>query len=205
VAFGIADDDNGLEARALTGAGLLLHGLDLRVIGNARVSFFLSIQIPQNTSPDPASPAATPQTPPSQDQKPLPHLHNLILQLRQEEIHNLELLDRQTVQVYLLHALDLARLDQPAQLRDGLPLLLLALCSASSGSASSSAASSIAASVAAPVPARAKAASTSTSTSASCSPAIAACSSPCASAVGHGCDTGFEVSGRLRKGRGTFE
>lgn len=29
VAFGVADDDNGFESGALTGAGLLLHGLDL--------------------------------------------------------------------------------------------------------------------------------------------------------------------------------
>ena len=29
MAFGITDDDDGLEAGTLTGAGLLLHGLDL--------------------------------------------------------------------------------------------------------------------------------------------------------------------------------
>ena len=29
MAFGVADDDDGLEARALTGAGLLLDGFDL--------------------------------------------------------------------------------------------------------------------------------------------------------------------------------
>jgi hypothetical protein len=29
VSFAVADDHDGLEARALTGAGLLLHGLDL--------------------------------------------------------------------------------------------------------------------------------------------------------------------------------
>lgn len=31
VALGIADDNNGLEARSLSGAGLLLHGLDLDI------------------------------------------------------------------------------------------------------------------------------------------------------------------------------
>lgn len=30
VAFGVADDDDGFESGALTGAGLLLHGLDLQ-------------------------------------------------------------------------------------------------------------------------------------------------------------------------------
>lgn len=33
VAFGIADDDDGLEAGALTGAGLLLDRFDLREVG----------------------------------------------------------------------------------------------------------------------------------------------------------------------------
>ena len=42
------------------------------------------------------------------------HLHHLILQLGQEPIDNLVLLDGQRVQVYFLHALDLAGLDQPA-------------------------------------------------------------------------------------------
>lgn len=30
MAFGVADDDDGFESGALTGAGLLLHGLDLQ-------------------------------------------------------------------------------------------------------------------------------------------------------------------------------
>lgn len=57
------------------------------------------------------------------------YLHDLILELRQEEVDNLVLLDRQRVQVDLLHAGDLAGLDETAELGDGLPFLLL-LCAA---------------------------------------------------------------------------
>lgn len=57
----------------------------------------------------------------------LSYLHNLILQLGQEEVHDLELLDGQRVQVYLLHAGDLAGLHETTELGDGLPLLLLLL------------------------------------------------------------------------------
>lgn len=55
------------------------------------------------------------------------YLHNLVLQLGQEEVHNLVLLDGERVQVDLLHAGDLAGLDETAELGDGLPLLLLLL------------------------------------------------------------------------------
>lgn len=48
-------------------------------------------------------------------------LHDLILELRQEEVDNLVLLDGQRVQVDLLHAGDLAGLDETAELGDGLP------------------------------------------------------------------------------------
>lgn len=58
------------------------------------------------------------------------YLHNLILELGQEEVDNLVLLDGQRVQVDLLHALNLAGLYQTAQFGDGLPLLLLALAAA---------------------------------------------------------------------------
>lgn len=58
------------------------------------------------------------------------YLHDLVLELGQEEVDDLVLLDGQGVQVDLLHALDLASLDQTAQLGDGLPLLLLALAAA---------------------------------------------------------------------------
>jgi hypothetical protein len=56
-----------------------------------------------------------------------PYLHNLILELGQEEVNNLELLDGQRVEVDLLHGGDLAGLDETAELGDGLPLLLLLL------------------------------------------------------------------------------
>lgn len=55
------------------------------------------------------------------------HLHNLILELGQEEVDNLELLDGERVQVDLLHGGDLAGLDETTELGDGLPLLLLLL------------------------------------------------------------------------------
>lgn len=55
------------------------------------------------------------------------YLHNLILQLGEEEVHNLVLLDGQRVEVDLLHAGDLAGLDETTELGDGLPLLLLLL------------------------------------------------------------------------------
>jgi hypothetical protein len=57
------------------------------------------------------------------------YLHDLILVLGLEEINNLVLLDGQRVQVDLLHAGDLAGLDETAELGDGLPFLLL-LCAA---------------------------------------------------------------------------
>lgn len=58
------------------------------------------------------------------------YLHDLILELRQEEVDNLVLLDGQRVQVDLLHAGDLAGLDETAELGDGLPFLLLLLSAA---------------------------------------------------------------------------
>lgn len=60
------------------------------------------------------------------------YLHDLVLELGQEEVDDLVLLDGQRVQVDLLHALDLAGLYETAQLGDGLPLLLLALAAATS-------------------------------------------------------------------------
>jgi hypothetical protein len=45
VAFGVSNDDDGLESGALTGAGLLLNGLDLSVersYNQPTISFLLS-------------------------------------------------------------------------------------------------------------------------------------------------------------------
>lgn len=60
------------------------------------------------------------------------YLHNLILELGQEEVNNLILLDGQAVQVDLLNAGDLSGLDETTELGDGLPFLLLALGSTAS-------------------------------------------------------------------------
>jgi hypothetical protein len=97
VALRVSDDDNGLEPGALAGASLLLHRLDLE--NGEHLS----------------------------GQRQVAYLHDLVLQLRQEEVHDLVLLDGQRVKVDFLHALDFASLDEPTQLGDGLPLFLLAL------------------------------------------------------------------------------
>ena len=68
------------------------------------------------------------------------YLHDLILELGQEEVHNLVLLDGQAVKVDLLHAGDLASLDETAELGDGLPFLLLVLGAATATTSTSTAA-----------------------------------------------------------------
>lgn len=67
------------------------------------------------------------------------YLHDLVLELGQEEVDDLVLLDGERVQVDLLHALDLASLHQTAQLGDRLPLLLLALAAATATAATTTA------------------------------------------------------------------
>lgn len=69
-----------------------------------------------------------------------PYLHDLILELWEEEVHDLVLLDGERVQVDLLHGLDLASLDETAQLGNWLPLLLLVLVGATAGSTASASA-----------------------------------------------------------------
>ena len=59
-----------------------------------------------------------------------PYLHDLVLELGQEVVDDLVLLDGQRVQVNLLHAVDLAGLNQSTELGNGLPLLLLGLAAA---------------------------------------------------------------------------
>ena len=71
------------------------------------------------------------------------YLHDLILELGKEEIHNLVLLDGERVEVDLLHALDLASLDETAELGDGLPLLLVALAAATTSTATTTATAAI--------------------------------------------------------------
>jgi len=68
-----------------------------------------------------------------------PHLHDLVLELGQEEVDDLVLLDGERVQVDLLHALDLAGLYETAELGDGLPLLLVALAASTASAAAATA------------------------------------------------------------------
>ena len=116
VTFAVSDDHDSLESGTLTGTRLLLHWLDLFT------------QYHQHQ----------PRLPPRSLRV---YLHNLILQLRQEEVDDLVLLDRQRVQVDLLHTLDLAGLDETSELGDGLPFLLVALGTAATATASSTSSS----------------------------------------------------------------
>ena len=77
-----------------------------------------------------------------------PYLHNLILQLGQEEVDDLVLLDGQRVQVDLLHTLDLASLYETAELGDGLPFLLVALRTAAPATATATSTSTVTATAA---------------------------------------------------------
>ena len=70
------------------------------------------------------------------------HLHDLVLELGQKVVDNLVLLDRERVQENLLHALDLAGLDEPAKLGDGLPFLVVGLGCASAATGTTTATSS---------------------------------------------------------------
>jgi hypothetical protein len=70
VTLGVADDNNGLESSALTGASLLLDRLDLYIL-----SVYSSLSLRQNSA----------------------YLHNLILKLGEEPVNDLVLLDGQRV------------------------------------------------------------------------------------------------------------
>ena len=146
VAVRVADDDDGLESRTLTGTGLLLDRLDLysgeisrqpQCLSKCMISR-LKKTPPQQSLLPPSARDLLFRMHPARVSR-LPYLHDLVLEVSQEVVHNLVLLDGQRVQVDLLHAVDLAGLDQAAQLGDGLPLLLLALpAAASSATATSS-------------------------------------------------------------------
>lgn len=71
------------------------------------------------------------------------HLHDLILELGEEEVDDLVLLDGERVEVDLLHALDLAGLHETAELGDGLPLLLLGLAAATATATSTTATAAV--------------------------------------------------------------
>lgn len=74
-------------------------------------------------------------------------LHDLILELGQEEVDDLVLLDGEGVQVDLLHALDLSSLYETAELGDGLPLLLAVLGTTATATSSAATTASITTSV----------------------------------------------------------
>jgi hypothetical protein len=67
------------------------------------------------------------------------YLHDLILELWEEEVDDLVLLDWERVKVDLLHGLDLAGLDETTELGDWLPLLLLVLVGTTAWATSASA------------------------------------------------------------------
>ena len=82
VSLRIANNNDSLESSSLTGTSLLLDGLDLYLIESSAST---SPNLPLLSLPG------------------ISYLHNLILQLWQEEVDNLVLLDGQRVQVDLLH------------------------------------------------------------------------------------------------------
>lgn len=137
VTFRITDDDDGLETGTLTGTGLLLDGLDLwvgdMILAADTQKYHIPIPNPNFSSPFCPRGSAIPNG------KTEAYLHDLILQLGQEEINNLVLFDRQRVEVDLLHALDLSKLNQSSEFGNRLPLLLVVL-GAPAGSATSAAA-----------------------------------------------------------------
>lgn len=129
VTLAVTDDNDGFEAGTLTGTGLLLDWLDLYHRATLALAPNLHIA-PGNLVGPPAEHVPT-------------HLHDLVLELRQEEVHDLVLLDRQGVEVDLLHALDLAGLYETTELGDGLPFLLVALRAAASATAAATATSTV--------------------------------------------------------------
>lgn len=76
------------------------------------------------------------------------YLHDLVLELGQEVVDDLVLLDRERVQVDLLHALDLAALHETAELGDGHPFLVAVLGTTTSATSTATSTASVAATVA---------------------------------------------------------
>ena len=126
MALGIADDDDCLETGTLTGAGLLLDGLDLYREGISAIHLEQSLEAAGERSA---------------------HLHDLILELGEEEVDDLELLDGERVKVDLLHALDLAGLYKTTELGDGLPLLLVLVAATTTAATSTTATAAITATI----------------------------------------------------------
>lgn len=114
----VTNENDGLESGTLTGACLLLDGLDLEV---ASISGIVIIHSSRGCV--------------------RPYLHDLVLECGQEKVNDLVLLDGQRVQVDLLHGSDLAGLDETAELGHRLPFLLLALVASATSSSTATAAS----------------------------------------------------------------
>lgn len=145
VALRVTDDNDGLEAGALTGTGLLLDWLDLCGEEMSAIALsLLSMTHAVSVEEDPIK--SFPQSV-AQVGCWFSHLHNLILELWKEEVDNLVLLDWQAVEVDLLHALDLAGLDETTELGDWLPLLLLVLSTTTSWSPAATATATVSATV----------------------------------------------------------
>ena len=145
----VANDNDGLESGTLTGTSLLLDGLDLQLVGSSVTRNFERSNAILRIS----SRAA--------------YLHNLILELGQEEVYNLVLLDGQRVQVDLLHRLDLSILDETAELGDWLPFLLLVLVGTTTRSSTSTTTASVT-SVSSTVAARSESTAASSSSASGC-------------------------------------
>ena len=121
VAVEVADSDERLEARALTGTGLLLDGFDLyfeKFVSNHR-SPTRSMTILRPVSPLGFCSHAIDFSPLSGGCSS--YLHDLILELGQEEVDDLEFLDGKREEVDFLHGFYLAILDETAELGDGNP------------------------------------------------------------------------------------
>jgi hypothetical protein len=149
VSLRITNDNDSLESGTLTGTSLLLDGLDLQLIDSSVIRDSKYMPTILRIS----SRAA--------------YLHNLILELGQEEVHNLVLLDGQRVQVDLLHRLDLSILDETAELGNWLPLLLLVLVGTTARSTTSASTASVT-SVSSTVAARSKSTAASSSSASGC-------------------------------------
>jgi len=177
VSLRVADDDNSLESGTLTGAGLLLDGLDLyseekRMLDH-RPNIVCHGIVPMRRAA--LLRARKLNITMRKDGFSKTHLHDLILEFGEEVVHNLKLLDGQGVQINLLHVANLASLDKPAELGDGLPFFLVVL--ATSATTASSSTSSTAAVTA----------SSSESTATITTSAASAASRSSTTSVSHGC------------------
>jgi hypothetical protein len=128
VALRVTNDDDGLETGTLTGTGLLLDGFDL-YRGSQRLLLYIPVFLSTSWHVSSVLKFHVHRRKSVPQKNSYPYLHNLILELGQEEVHDLVLLNGQRVEVDLLHAGDLASLDETAELGHGLPSLVSDLSS----------------------------------------------------------------------------